>query len=625
MKTLLAVAALCFATGTVNAKEEPVYKPCSDCTRSEVPAQYKWKLEHLVKSPAEWDAEFAALEKDIPTLATCKGTLSGGVAKVKACLDKAADLGRRADRLGQYAFQLWSVDRDDPKATTLYERSEYLLGKANSARSFIDPELLALDAKALEALIAAPELKDYNHGLDDLLRRKAHVLGTEGEAVASLMENLSGTPYTIMNSITGEMVFPIINDEAGKPVRLDLSNFPAFRSSTNREVRKAAVQNLFQTLDSWKKSLAASLAAKMKADVYLAQARGYDSALDAALDADAVDTEFFKTVLQVTDKALPRTVHKYVKLRQQILGLDSVHYYDLYTPLFPETKKEYTYEESIPLILEALKPLGEQLGADLKKGLDLASGWADVYPNKGKKSGAYCTGAYGHHPYVQLNFMGQLEDVFTTAHEFGHAMHFQYSMANQPYPKAEAPIFLAEIPSTFFEAMLLEHMLAQATDKATKMALLTKRLESMRTTIVRQLMFAEFEMLTHEELEKGGALTAERFSETYGQLIRKYYGPDLASDQYDAMEWAYIPHFYYNFYVYKYATSLMAAQVFAKRIVEGDETARAAFIELLKAGGSDYPVDILKKAGLDITDAEVLEESFDLFETTMKQLSALLD
>jgi oligoendopeptidase F len=221
--------------------------------------------------------------------------------------------------------------------------------------------------------------------------------------------------------------------------------------------------------------------------------------------------------------------------------------------------------------------------------------------------------------------MGQLEDVFTTAHEFGHAMHFKYSMANQPYAKADAPIFLAEIPSTFFEAMLLEHLLAKAEDKATKMALLTKRLESMRTTIVRQLMFAEFEMLTHEELEKGGALTAERLSELYGQLIRKYYGPDLAADQYDAMEWAYIPHFYYNFYVYKYATSLMAAQVFAKRIVEGDETARAAFIELLKAGGSDYPVDILKKAGLDITDPEVIEESFDLFETTMKQLSALLD
>lgn len=601
------------------------YTPNADAVRTEVPSMYKWDLSPLFKGNDQWMAAFAALEKDVPHLEACKGTLGEGAAKVKECLELATSLTKQADRLGQYAFQLWSTDRRDPKAQELYEKSEYIGAKVSSALSFIEPELLSLDDAALEALKDDASLADYDHFIDDLARRKAHVLDKSGEAVLALTRALAGTPYTILNSLQAETPFPTIKDEKGEEIQLGFANFPKYRSHVDKDVRRAATKAFFETLGAFSKSYASSLAAKVKADVYIAQALGYESALAASLDSDAVTTELYDTLLEVTHKNLPRTLHRYVKVKKKLLGLDEIHYADMYTPLFPDVKETVPYDDAVKLCLAAMQPMGTEYTDILAKGLDPAARWSDVYPNEGKKSGAYCTGHWGLHPYVFLNYMDELDDVFTTAHEFGHAMHFWYAQKAQPYPKSDSPILLAEIPSTFQEAMLMDHLVKASTEKQKTMALLVKQLENIRLTIIRQVMFAEFEMLIHAEIEKGGALTATRFSELYADLVKRYFGPDFTFDEHDQYEWAYIPHFYYNFYVYKYATGLMAAFAFSNKILGGDEETRDRFIDFLKAGGKDYPLELLKKAGVDITDPETMEETYELFARTLQKLEMLLD
>ena len=625
---LIAVILTALVAAAALATEENAPKPFTPSAaaeRTEVPSMYKWDLSPLFAGNDEWLTAFAALVKDVPSLEACKGALGEGTAKVKECLDMATALTLRADRLGQYAFQVWSTDRRDPKAQELYEKSEYIAAKVASAQSFIEPELLELDAAALEALRTDASLSDYDHLIDDLARRKAHVLDKSGEAVLALTRALAGTPYTVLNSLQGETPFPVIQDAEGKDVELGFANFPKYRADTNREVRMAAVAAFFGGLEKFSKSYAASLAMKVKADVYIAQAQGYGSALEASLDADAVTMELYDTLLKVTHDNLPRTLHRYVKVKKKLLGLDEIHYADMYTPLFPDVKEAVPYAEALTLTLAAMQPMGEEYTGILEKGLDPKAGWADVYPNAGKKSGAYCTGHWGLHPYVFLNYMDELDDVFTTAHEYGHAMHFWYSQKNQPYVKSDSPILLAEIPSTFQEAMLMDHLIKSSKEKQRTMALLVKQLENIRLTVIRQVMFAEFEKLIHDEVESGGALTATRFSEIYEDLVKRYFGPDFTFDELDKYEWAYIPHFYYNFYVYKYATGLMAGFAFSGKILGGDKEIRDRFIEFLKAGGSDYPVETLKKAGVDLTDPEVMEETYELFARTLKKLEMLLD
>jgi oligoendopeptidase F len=332
----------------------------------------------------------------------------------------------------------------------------------------------------------------------------------------------------------------------------------------------------------------------------------------------------YDTLLATTADNLPRTLHRYVALRKKVLGLDSIHYYDLYNPLFPDVEKQYPYEEALKLTEVAMKPMGPDYVTIMVGGMKPGSGWTDVYPSKGKQSGAYCNAAYGTHPFVLLNYANDLDDVFTTAHEYGHAMHFYLSQQAQPFPTADAPIFLAEIASTFQEEMLLTHLLSKATTKAEKLSLLNKRVENIRLTITRQTLFAEFEKRIHGEIESGGALTAERLSAIYRDLIVKYFGPGFTLDQNDPMEWAYIPHFYYNFYVYKYSTGLMSAIVFTQKVLEAKRGAVEQYKGLLAAGGSDYPLAILEKAGIDFTKKDITQATYDLFARTLDEIESLL-
>jgi oligoendopeptidase F len=624
-KPLLACALATGLMAPAGALAWTKYTPSGDAKREDVPKEYRWSLEHLFGSYEEWEQLFTQLEGQLPELEPCRGTLAQGAQQIKKCLDLSFGLKQELYRLAVFADADYSTDRTLSAAKVRSDRVQALFTRFSEASSFIQPELLAIEPDVLRSYIKAePGLEPYAHTLEDLIRRRAHILSPDQERILALTGDLAATPYSIHAAIEEDVKFPPVIDENGKEIALTMASFPGFRDSQNREFRKQAVDKFFGTLRAYARSFAASLDAAVKANIMYAKARGYESALEASVDANAVPPVVYKTLVEATRANLPKTLHRYVKLRQKLMGIDEVHYYDLYTALFPKASMDMPYPEATKVVLESLKPLGKDYIKMVEVGLDPKNGWVDVYPNKGKRSGAYCNSSYRRHPIVFLNHLDRLEDVFTLTHEFGHALHFHLANQAQAFPNADAPIFLAEIASTFNETLLLDHLLKKAKTKEQRLALLNKRVESIRTTVFRQVMFAEFEAAIHAEVEGGGALTADRLAEIYEGLVRTYYGPDFKVGADDGYEWAYIPHFYYNFYVYQYATGLMSAIALAKNVTSGDKKATKRYLDFLAEGGSDWPIDSLKRAGVDLTTAEAMQATFDLFAKTLDEIEALL-
>ncbi len=601
------------------------FKPGADMKREDIPANYKWDLSAMFKDQAEWNSVYAQTEKNLPQLDMCKGKLGKNGKQTLECLQTWVEFRKTIDRLGAYGFQWWSVEMKNDQAQMLKERASGLAAKLAERAAYINPELQSIDANKWDQMVKEePGLAAYNYYYKDLKRREAHLLDEQREALIAATEPMREGPYTIMNSLAQVVPFPTIKDENGADVPLSFSVFPKYRSSKEREVRKAAVSTFFGTLGKYQDVWAASLSTSVKGAAFEANARGYSSTLEMMLDDDAVTVSVYDNLINTTAQWLPKTLHRYVELRKKIMGLNDMHYYDLYNPLFAGDQNNFTYDLGIKMIEESLQPMGPDYLAILAGGMAPGSGWADVYPGDGKKSGAYCNAAYGYHPYIFLNHLDSLNDVFTLTHEMGHAMHFYYSNQTQPYITSSAPIFLAEIASTFQEEMLLSHLLKKATTKEEKLILLNKRVENLRLTITRQTMFAEFEKLMHAEMASKGALTAARLSEIYRGLIQKYFGPGFTIDPNDELEWAYIPHFYYNFYVYKYSTGLMAAIVFAQRIQENRPGAVQGVKSFLSSGGSDYPLAILQRAGIDFNSPEIVADTYKIFEKTINEMEALL-
>ena len=620
---LLALTLTVAFTTTALAKE--AYVPDPTRKRDLVPAEFKWDTSPWFSSVAAWETALRAVEEQIAGLAAFRGKLGAGSADLRAGLDAYAAVMLQIDRLGNYAQTDFSVDRTLDAAKARSDRAQAMATRLAEAASFYEPEILALDAGTLAAWRKSEKgLAVWSHYLDDLMRRKAHVLTPALESQLALTGDLRAGPYGMVNALHQDITFPTVQDEEGREAALTMASFPRYRGSKVRSVRQNAVSTFFTTLGKYQRSLAASLDMGMKADILVAKARGYHSALEASLDQNAVPVAVYDTLLATLDQALPRTLHRYVALRKKMLKLDEIHYYDLYNPLVPSVERTVPYDKGVELIRDALKPLGKAYLDVAVKGMTPGAGWTDVYPNEGKRSGAYCTAVYGEHPFVFLNYMDQLDDVFTTAHEYGHALHFHLTNSTQPYPNSNTPIFLAEIASTFNENLLLTHLLKSAKGKDEKLALLNKRLESIRTTVFRQSMFAEFERALHAEVEGGGALTAERISQLYGDLVKKYYGPDYTFDATDAVEWSYVPHFYYNFYVYQYATGLISAIALSQRVIRGEKGATERYLDFLKAGNSDFPLATLKKAGVDFTTATPIEETMKLFEETLDEMEKAL-
>jgi oligoendopeptidase F len=464
-------------------------------------------------------------------------------------------------------------------------------------------------------------------------RRKSRVLGPDGEKVLSLagdnlfaeidLNELPSDFEKAFQAQLADLVLPKIKDDQGKEVQLTLSNYGAFRTSADRRVRQEAVEGLLGTLRRHEHAIAADLAGQVRFNVFLARSRGYATARDAYLDKDEIDPAVYDSLIRAVN-ANVAPVHRYMRLRKQVMGLPELRLYDLYTPLVKSVEMRFPYEEATKILPEALAPLGPDYIKVLREGLDPKNGWIDVYPNKGKKSGAFSSSVYGVHPFVKMNYFEGLDDLSTLAHEYGHALHSHLSMTHQPYVTSSYVAFLAEIASTFNEKLLSDYLLSRAKSDDERLYLLSQLVDRIRTTIFRQALFAQFEYEIHTAAEKGTPLTAEVLDKTYGRLLRAYYGPDLTIGPNDETEWAYIPHFYYKYYVFTYATGLSVGIDLASKVKAGDVKARDAYLGMLSGGSSKPPLTLLKGAGVDLTRPTVIENAAKVMEETLAEMERLL-
>ncbi|MDX9723000.1 MAG: oligoendopeptidase F [Myxococcota bacterium] len=620
------------ACGAAKAQELPLHIPDSSQTRSEIPTLYQWDLSPLFANDEAWEAQRAALEDEIPTLTSYAGKLSEP-ASLNACLDLYFRLHNDVNHLGTYAKMRLDTARQDPLAIARHQKSLSLLDQLTQSAAFIRAEILGLDAGALDTAYAQmAALEVYRGYIENLRRRQSRLLDPAAERVLSLMgdnlwaeidlNEIPSPAEDVFSALLGELPWPSIIGEDGQPVQLSLSNYGRFRQSPSREVRKAAVEGLMGTLRSYQNSLAASLAAQAKLDVSYAKARGYDTAVEAYLDKDAISVEVYENLIRTVNGKL-QPLHRYVTLRKKLLGYDSLHLYDLYVPLVASVDNKVDFPTAAKYIKAALEPLGPEYGQVLATALDPKNGWMELYPHQGKDSGAYSVSVYGRHPYLLMNYQDSMDDMSTLAHELGHALHSYLSMNNQSYPDFRYAAFIAEIASTANEALLNDYLVESSEDKALKAALLVERLETIRSTIYRQTLFAEFELAVHAFIEEGTPITAELLDKTYAELVKRYYGPDFELGPDDGMEWAYVPHFYWKYYVFTYATGLSAGIAVSKLVRQG-EAERNAYLNMLGSGSLLPPLDLLRNAGVDLSKPDPILAALEDFDATLSKLEALL-
>ncbi len=588
--------------------------------RSETAPENRWKLEDLFADQAAWDNEYAEAKKLIKQIGGFEGKLAD-VAQLKACFELEDALSLHVERLYVYANMKHHEDTAEPSYQALSDKSKKLSVESGEAMSFITPEVLSLPDERLESFINDPSVSAFRHTLEEMRRQKAHILSKNEEALLAQVGNVSSAPGTIFGMLNNaDLKFPKVKNEQGEEVELTHGRYIQFLESKNRDVREGAFKAMYDTYGKLKNTLASTLNANVTKNIFYSKARKHNSALEMSLYGDNIPKEVYTNLIDTIHKHLP-LMYRYMELRKKLLGVDELHMYDLFAPLVDEFKLEITYDEAKKMVKESLKPLGDDYLAVLQDGFD--NGWIDVYENEGKRSGAYSWGAYGTHPYVLLNHNDNLNSMFTLTHEMGHALHSYYSDQTQPYRDAQYTIFLAEVASTLNEALLMDYMLAKSTDVKEKMYLLTYYADQFRTTVFRQTMFAEFEKITHERAEQGEALTPQELSKIYYDLNTLYYGPGMVIDKDIEMEWARIPHFYNSFYVYKYATGFSAATSFSKQILDEGAPAVERYLGFLKSGGSDFSINILKKAGVDMSSPEPIEQAMSVFEELIGQMEEL--
>jgi oligoendopeptidase F len=605
--------------------------------RSKIADKYKWNLADIYSSDAAWreaKKRIAASEAapegsmSIGALAKYKGKLSASTQQLLGCLDLVTNLNKELQRL--YAYASLSLDQDTRVQSYLGMKQEMnqLSSAFGAQASFIEPEILKMDPDKVRAFIQREKkLEIYRHYLEDILRRKAHT-GTEGEekiiADAGLMSDSASSIHSIFSN--ADFPYPEVTLSDGRTVKLDSSGFSLHRTSVNREDREKVFSAFMGRLNDYRRTYGTQLNAQINRDLFYKNARRYTSSLESALDSNNIPTAVYHNLIENVNKNL-NTFHRYLRLRQRILGVDQLHYYDLYAPLLANVDLSYPYEESQKHILAALKPLGDDYVATIRKAFDHR--WIDVFPTESKRSGAYSNGsAYDVHPYILLNYNGKYDDMSTAAHELGHTMHSYLSNKNQPFATSDYPIFVAEVASTFNEALLIDYMLQQIKEDDVRLSLLGSYLEGIKGTVFRQTQFAEFELRIHAMAEKGEPLTGDVLNKTYEEIVRKYYGHDqkvcIVDDAIKA-EWMFIPHFYYNFYVYQYATAFTASAALSERTLAGDRQSTQKYLRFLSSGGSDYPIDLLKKAGVDMTTSEPFDLTMKKMNRVMDEMEKLLD
>ncbi len=595
--------------------------------RSAIPDRYKWDLTRIYPTDQAWRAGKDKLVSDLPAVRAFKGALTESPQKLADALELSSRLSKEFSRLYVYA----SMTSDQDTRVSTYQGMQQEMAQVGATfgaeTSFIEPEILKADAAKIESFIASePRLKVYGFYLHDILRRRAHTLSDAEEKIlasSSVVASASSDTFGIISD--ADFAYPTVTLSDGKSVKLDSAGFNLYRAVPNRADREKVMSAFFGALGSFRATFGSTLNGQVQSDVFYARTRNYKSALERSLDAASIPTSVYMRLIDGVNRGLP-TFHRYLSLRKRMLGVSELHYYDLYAPLVASVDLSYTADEAEKHVMEALKPLGGDYAAAANHAFN--ERWIDLYPTPGKRSGAYSNGgAYDVHPYMLINYNGKYNDVSTIAHELGHTMQSYLSNKTQPYPLADYPIFVAEVASTFNEALLIDYMLKTIKDDATKLSLLGNYLEGIKGTLFRQTQFAEFELRVHEMAEKGEPLTGDALSKLYSEITKKYYGHDKGVcivDDYIQHEWAFIPHFYRNFYVFQYATSFTASAALSEKVLAGDAAATKRYLTFLGSGGSKYPIDLLKDAGVDMTSDEPLNLTLQKMNRVMDEMEKII-
>lgn len=591
--------------------------------RKDIEKKYKWKIEDMFPNEKLIDEDIAKVLADAEDFGKLKGKLTSSGEMLYEAFKAKDDIWQRLEKVYVYSKMKQDEDNRVAKYQAMQSKIGSLIAKVSAATSFFTPELLeASDEKILSFLDEEPRLEQYRFVIEDLLREKKHVLSSAEENVLAQMSEVTGATndiFTMLNN--ADMKFGEITDEDGHKVTLTHGNYINYMESHDRRVREEAYTHMYEAFKRLINTIATTYSYNTKTDVVGARLRHYDSARQAALSGGNIPEEVYDNLIDVVNEYLP-VVHKYIALRKKLLGVDKLKMYDVYVPLIEVPKRVVPYEEAIKIMKEGLAPLGEEYISRLSRGVE--AGWIDVYENEGKTSGAYSFGSYDSMPYILLNYTDTLKDVFTVVHEMGHSMHSSYTRESQPFTYGDHSIFTAEVASTVNESLLMQHLLGKENDPQMRKYLLNMYIEEFRTTLFRQTMFAEFERLTHKAVEDGESLTAEWLCDQYEKLNMKYFGPAMADDEYIKYEWARIPHFYRAFYVYQYATGYSAATAISKKILTEGTPAQDAYKKFLTTGSSDYPVELLKIAGVDMSKKEPIILAMETFKGLVDEFEKLV-
>ena len=591
--------------------------------RSEVNPEFTWNLADMYADVTAWEADITVIREMAAELEKMEGKVTASAENLLQTLSQMAAMEEKSDLAFNYASRLSDEDTGNTTHQAMVQKLHGVISNVSSKLAFIEPEILETSEEVLEGYLAQlPELELYRKQIKEIQRFKPHSLSAEMEKLMAMTGEMSRTAsqtFSIFNN--ADLKFPEVEDENGDTVRITHGRFVGLEESADRRVRKETFEKLYHTYKQYENTLASLYSGQVKQQIFKARARKYNSTLEAAVNGNNVSPKVYENLVATVNDNLDK-MHRYVRLRKKLLGVDELHMYDIYTPIIPDAARKISYEEAKETVLKALEPLGEDYIAILKEGFN--NRWIDVYENEGKRSGAYSAGSYSTHPYVLLNYNESLDNMFTLAHEMGHAIHSYLSNSTQPYIYSHYKIFVAEVASTCNEILLMEYLLKNTTDVKERAYLLNHYLDSFKGTVYRQTMFAEYEMKTNALAEAGESLTAEVLDKVYHELNCKYYGPDMVSDPEIAVEWARIPHFYYNFYVYQYATGFSSAVAIARNILKNGAPAVAKYKEFLSGGCSQAPVELLKIAGVDLETPKPIQDALNVFGEILDEMEKLV-
>jgi oligoendopeptidase F len=596
--------------------------------RNEIDSKYKWDLTHLFASENEWKKAKEEFTNQLSKVESFKGTLTQSSDQLLACLSFNSEVAKEASLLYTYASMNSDLDTRDMKNSGMVKEMQQIFSDYSAKSAFVNPEILSVKWEVIEGFIKEePKLKEYEKGLYDLFRMQKHTLSEKEEKIMALSGLVNTAPGSVYRTFSNaEMPNPKVTLSNGEEVTLNSAGYSKNRSNVNREDRKLVFESYWNNYKDFEATFGEMMYGGVKTHIFNARARNYNSALEAALFQHNIPVDVYHSLIENVNKNLP-AFHRYLGIKKRMLGVDTLKYLDLYAPTVKDVDLSYSYDDGMELILKSFKPMGDEYLSTVKKAFE--NNWIDVYPNKGKRSGAYSNGsAYDYHPYILLNYNDKYDDVSTLAHELGHTMHSYFSNKEQPYPTSRYAIFVAEVASTFNEELLFYEVLETIKDDETKLSLLMERLDAFKGTLFRQTQFAEYELRIHEAAEKGQPLTGEFLSKLYTEIVHKYYGHNEGVcfiDKYIEMEWAFIPHFYYNFYVYQYSTSFTASVSLAEKVINKEEGALEKYMKFLSSGGSDYPIELLKQAGVDMTSSEPFDKTIKAMDKIMDEIESILD